>query len=75
MGRPALNRLEAVVSTPHLCMEYPIGREIGVFWVDQKAARKCYEDSLRVGSRPSDDEGVVVNFLDLDLDPRHQFEH
>ncbi|RDX87400.1 hypothetical protein CR513_31138, partial [Mucuna pruriens] len=29
---------------------------------------------MKVGPRPSGDGGAIVNFLDLDLDPRHQFE-
>ncbi|RDX84523.1 hypothetical protein CR513_34409, partial [Mucuna pruriens] len=63
----------AMVSTPHLCMKYLIGRKIRVVWANQKVARNCYEDNLRVGSRPSNGRGAAVNFLDLDLDLRHQF--
>lgn len=48
IGRHSLNALNAVVSTPHLTMKYPMsdGR-IGVVKADQTTARKCYEDSLR----------------------------
>ncbi|RDX83446.1 hypothetical protein CR513_35628, partial [Mucuna pruriens] len=48
MGRPALNKLGAVVSTYHLCMKFPVGRTIAAIWADVTTARKCYEDSLRV---------------------------
>ncbi|RDX87396.1 hypothetical protein CR513_31134, partial [Mucuna pruriens] len=30
MGRPALNRLGVVVSILHLCMKYPVGKEVGI---------------------------------------------
>ncbi|XP_020207422.1 uncharacterized protein LOC109792422 [Cajanus cajan] len=47
VGRPTLNKLGAVVSTPHLKLKYllPSGK-VGVLCVE--VARKCYEDSLRV---------------------------
>ncbi|RDY13815.1 hypothetical protein CR513_01209, partial [Mucuna pruriens] len=53
IGRPALNKLGVVVSTYHLCMKYPVEREVGRVWADHNAAKRCYEDNLRVGSRPS----------------------
>ncbi|RDX76894.1 hypothetical protein CR513_43069, partial [Mucuna pruriens] len=67
MGRPALNKLGAVVSTLHLCMKYSVGKEVGSVWVDTQVAQRCYEDSLRTDS--------AVNVLDLDLDPRCWFEY
>ncbi|RDX90527.1 hypothetical protein CR513_27598, partial [Mucuna pruriens] len=65
MGRPALNRLKAIVSTYHLCMKYPIGGGVGSVWAHSNMARRCYEDSLRVGQRMS-----AVNTLSLELDLR-----
>ncbi|RDX63122.1 hypothetical protein CR513_58483, partial [Mucuna pruriens] len=62
IGRPALNQLKAIVSTYHLCMKYPMGSGVGSVWADSHMARKCYEDSLRVGQR--------VNALSLEFDPR-----
>jgi len=49
LGRPSLNRLEAVVSTAHLKVKFPTeeGR-IATLRVDQTVARKCYENSLKV---------------------------
>ncbi|RDX58414.1 hypothetical protein CR513_62271, partial [Mucuna pruriens] len=70
VGRPALNRLGAIVSTKHLCMKFPIGRQVGSIWADTQVARKCYEDSLRIERLPSP---RIMNVLDLDLDPRSQF--
>ncbi|RDY10139.1 hypothetical protein CR513_05393, partial [Mucuna pruriens] len=69
MGQPTLNRLKAIVSTYHLCMKYPVGGGVGRVWADSHMARKCYEDSLRVGQRVS-----TVNALSLELDPRGQNE-
>ncbi|RDX92392.1 hypothetical protein CR513_25479, partial [Mucuna pruriens] len=70
MGRPALNKLGAVVSTYHLCMKYLVGKEVGRVWANHRVARRCYEDSLRIGSRPTRADRPDVNVLDLDLDPR-----
>ncbi|RDX74230.1 hypothetical protein CR513_46052, partial [Mucuna pruriens] len=53
IGRPALNQLRAVVSTYHLCMKYPTARGVGAIWADSGIARRCYQDSLRVGQRRS----------------------
>ncbi|RDX94534.1 hypothetical protein CR513_23077, partial [Mucuna pruriens] len=71
VGRPALNKLGAIVSTRHLCMKFPVGRKVGSVWADTRVARRCYEDSLRIGRLPP---SGIVNVLDLDLDPRGQFE-
>ncbi|RDX88956.1 hypothetical protein CR513_29377, partial [Mucuna pruriens] len=49
MGRPALNRLKAIVSTYHLCMKYPTSGGVGSVGADLNMARRCYEDSMRVG--------------------------
>ncbi|RDX78297.1 hypothetical protein CR513_41446, partial [Mucuna pruriens] len=67
MGRSALNKLGAMVSTYHLCMKYSVGKEIGRVWADHLVVRHCYEDSLRIGSQAN---RLDVNVLDLDLDHR-----
>ncbi|RDX79444.1 hypothetical protein CR513_40127, partial [Mucuna pruriens] len=51
---------------------FPVGQEVGSVWADSHVARKCYKDSLRVGSHPPKS---AVNVLDLDLDPWCQYEH
>ncbi|RDY09446.1 hypothetical protein CR513_06179, partial [Mucuna pruriens] len=70
-GRPTLNKLKVMVSTPHLYMKYPVGMEVGVIRVNQNIACHCYENNLRVRRRPTNYEGASnsrasVNFLDLD---------
>ncbi|RDX83648.1 hypothetical protein CR513_35415, partial [Mucuna pruriens] len=68
IGRPVLNKLEAVVSTHHLCMKFPAGRIVATVWADAIVARRCYEDSLRVESTIKE---PGVNILDFDLDPQY----
>ncbi|RDX97281.1 hypothetical protein CR513_19966, partial [Mucuna pruriens] len=68
MGRLALNRLGAVVSTYHLCMKFSVGQVVATVLADTGMAKRCYKDSLRVGSTTT---RSGVNVLDLDLDPRH----
>ena len=49
LGRPFINRLKAIVSTPHLAMKFPsINGDIATVHVDQKTARECYVASLKV---------------------------
>jgi len=49
LGRPSLNRLGVVASTRHMMMKLP-SLEGGVIIIksDQKTARKCYENSLKI---------------------------
>jgi len=49
LGRPSINRLMAIVSIPHLAMKFPSRTgDILTVHVDQKEARECYAESLRV---------------------------
>nr|KYP44308.1 Transposon Ty3-G Gag-Pol polyprotein [Cajanus cajan] len=80
LGRPSLNMLGAVVSTPHLAMKFPSDKgKIITIHADQKAARECYFASLQVApiERKSKSKRVhVVNSSASveepvwDLDPR-----
>ena len=48
LGRPALNRLNAVSSTRHMKMKLPdLSGQVIVIKSDQEEARKCYENSLK----------------------------
>ena len=48
LGRPALNRLNAVSSTRHMKMKLPdLSDQVIVIRSDQEEARKCYENSLK----------------------------
>ena len=49
LGRLSLNKLGAIVSTPHLAMKFlSLSGDILTIHVDQKVARECYAKSLRV---------------------------
>ncbi|XP_020207927.1 uncharacterized protein LOC109792885 [Cajanus cajan] len=78
LGRPSINALGAIVSTPHLCMKFP-SREGQVITVhaDQKMERECYLSSLRV--QPISDPSTMTKGVNavkqeitdsIDLDPR-----
>ncbi|KAK3001138.1 hypothetical protein RJ639_021971 [Escallonia herrerae] len=47
LGRPALNQLQAVVSTYHLKIKFPIENRIGEVKGDQTTAYQCYVTSCR----------------------------
>ena len=48
LGRPALNRLNAVASTRYMKMKLPdLSGKVIVIKSDQEEARKCYENSLK----------------------------
>ena len=48
LGRPALNRLNAVASTRHMKMKLPdLSGKVIVIKSDQEEARKCYENNLK----------------------------
>jgi len=49
LGQSSLNKLRAIVSNPHLAMKFPsLSVDILTIHVDQKVARECYAESLRV---------------------------
>ena len=49
-----LSELGAIVSTPHLKMKFPtLTGEIVTVKADQKQARQCYDESLKVAPHPS----------------------
>jgi hypothetical protein len=47
LRRMGLNELKVVTSTPHLSMKFPIEERVGVEKGNQKAARECYNTSLK----------------------------
>ncbi|RDX58935.1 hypothetical protein CR513_61945, partial [Mucuna pruriens] len=64
IGRPTLNRLRAVVSTLHLCMKYPMGKEVGIIRTDQKMARQCSKECLKAGRRAPNHDRANNNELE-----------
>ncbi|XP_022852169.1 uncharacterized protein LOC111373818 [Olea europaea var. sylvestris] len=64
LGRPLLNKIQAIVSTFHLAMKFLTDHGIGVVRGDQTAARQCYVTSIRGMSTD------VMQLLDFELEPR-----
>jgi len=53
ISRKTLNKLGAIVSTPHLTMKFPtLTSEIVTIKIDQKQARQCYAKILKVALYP-----------------------
>ncbi|GAV57545.1 hypothetical protein CFOL_v3_01082 [Cephalotus follicularis] len=46
IGRPRMNLMEAIVSTRHLLMKFPIRFGVGEARGDQEAARQCYKTAI-----------------------------
>src|ERR1044072_5110699 len=52
IGRPSLNMLGAVIHTGCLTMKYPVSTaQVGVLRADQKTARLCYNESLKINRK------------------------
>ncbi|KAK3012733.1 hypothetical protein RJ639_009566, partial [Escallonia herrerae] len=62
LGRPALNQLQAMVSTYHLKMKFPKEQGIGEVKGDQTVARQCYVTSCRSKNK----EALIIEDLQED---------
>ncbi|VFQ93487.1 unnamed protein product [Cuscuta campestris] len=47
LGRPGINRVEAVISMPHLCMKFHTPGGVGEVKGDQRNARECYARAVK----------------------------
>jgi len=77
LGRPLLNTLCAIVSTPHLAMQFPSSSgDIITIHGDQRLARECYIASLRpkelvlTTNNIEREPRVGLTLIGEDLDPR-----
>ncbi|KAL0385956.1 UNVERIFIED_CONTAM: hypothetical protein Sradi_2989900 [Sesamum radiatum] len=46
-GCPTLNTFQAVISTYHMKLKFPVGNEIGEVQGDQYTAKKCYIEAIK----------------------------
>ncbi|XP_020211231.1 uncharacterized protein LOC109796037 [Cajanus cajan] len=77
IGRPTLNQLGAIVSTPHLTMKFPgTNGHIIAVKANQQIARKCYAESLKItppNLQPEESTSSVIAHIGTremtDLDP------
>ncbi|CAA0810386.1 Unknown protein, partial [Striga hermonthica] len=46
MGRTSLNAFQAVVSTYHMTIKYPVGENVGEIAGDQLTSRSCYQTTV-----------------------------
>jgi len=66
-GRSSLNKLGAIVSTPHLAMKFSTEKgEITTIYVNQKDARECYAAGLKMNLKTNKDTEKMVAMVDLD---------
>jgi len=66
LGRSSLNKLGAIVSTPHLAMKFPTEKgEIATVYVNQKDARECYAAGLKMNLKANNDTERMVAMEDL----------
>ncbi|KAL0457983.1 UNVERIFIED_CONTAM: hypothetical protein Slati_0425500 [Sesamum latifolium] len=47
LGRPTLNTFQAVISTYHMKLNFPVGNKLGEVQGDQYTARKCYVEAIK----------------------------
>jgi len=67
LGRSSLNKLGAIVSTPHLAMKCPTENgEITTIYVNQKYARECYAAGLKMNLKTDRNTEKMVAMVDLD---------
>ncbi|RDY05342.1 hypothetical protein CR513_10841, partial [Mucuna pruriens] len=75
IDRLMLNAFGAIVSTPHLVMKkfYSSNGQIVTIKAHQKMARQCYVDSLRMSTKPFEEDNITIHIeilTDVELDPR-----
>lgn len=58
MGLLLINKIKAVISTHQLLIQYEKDDDhVGVLYGDQKSARECQVNSLKMGTQRSADQG------------------
>ncbi|CAA0830004.1 Unknown protein, partial [Striga hermonthica] len=57
LGRPALNAFQAVVSTYHMKLKFPVGDRVGEARGDKKLSRACYQIAIKTNQKTEVREG------------------
>ncbi|CAA0809002.1 Unknown protein, partial [Striga hermonthica] len=57
LGRPTLNAFQAVVSTYHMKLKFPVGDQVGEARGDQNLSRTCYQIAVKTNQRAEVKEG------------------
>jgi len=73
LGRPSLNKLGAIVSTPHLAMKFSTEHgDVAIVYADQRTTRECYVASPRLTPTITSSKRDVGQRMVamVDLDPR-----
>ncbi|CAA0811058.1 Unknown protein, partial [Striga hermonthica] len=65
MGRTSLNAFQAVVSTYHMTIKYPVGENVGEIVGDQLTSRSCYQTTVsnnkQLAKRQAELKGEDIN--------------
>ncbi|CAA0822828.1 Unknown protein, partial [Striga hermonthica] len=65
MGRTSLNAFQAVVSTYHMTIKYPLGENVGEIAGDQLTSRSCYQTTVsknkQLAKKQAKPKGEEVN--------------
>ncbi|CAA0832558.1 Unknown protein, partial [Striga hermonthica] len=61
LGRPALKAFQAVVSTYHMKLKFPVGNKVGEARGDQKLSRTCYQIAVKTNQRTEVKEGKPIS--------------
>ncbi|CAA0830898.1 Unknown protein, partial [Striga hermonthica] len=65
MGQTSLNAFQAVVSTYHMTIKYPVGENVGEIVGDQLTSRSCYQTTVsnnkQLAKRQAESKGEEIN--------------
>ena len=76
LNKPSLRALKAITNIYHLLMKFPTPNGMGKVYGNQNKARECYNQAVRIGSRPRQEnivdqwppiKGSLDNTIDLRL--------
>ncbi|XP_012833682.1 PREDICTED: uncharacterized protein LOC105954556 [Erythranthe guttata] len=69
LGRPTLNKFEAIPSTVHTKLKFPVGRDVREVKGDHEDSRKCYVDGVHKASRKREELMNTLGGVRESIDP------